>query len=437
MLSTGAKAGIAIGVVIAVLLLLLTVCFILRRRLKRTSENTDIASDEFGVAGIAGVDAGKAAPTTVQKLELSRDFLQPELCTDAEHGGLIRHESLNMLDIGTPLEQLAVTKDSVPELKPTVEQSNLSREYWSVSSSQTSDEPRPIVNSQSSNVEVATPPPQTEEEYIAYVGEFVTNNINEFFDPKEEFAKGLAEKAAAHADIVTSEFDLAPEVTPQLVKLAFYDFVILCDDSSSMTYDEQCIPALKDTLSRVARFATILEPKGISVRFLNYNEGISGEFDNLTDAGEIEEKIGKVPFSGVTRLGEVLDCKIVQPMIIQKVEKQRLEKPIFVVIITDGHPSGEPPESLRNTILKCKESLTRRDFRNAAAVFLISQVGNSKEARTFLKELENDKEVGDMVFCSTENLDERLAAFQHSNDKKYTAWLVELFLAALDKQTRR
>ena len=40
--------------------------------------------------------------------------------------------------------------------------------------------------------------------------------------------KTLAEKASEQADMITAEFELRPEITPQVVKLAFYDFVILC-----------------------------------------------------------------------------------------------------------------------------------------------------------------------------------------------------------------
>jgi hypothetical protein len=109
-----------------------------------------------------------------------------------------------------------------------------------------------------------------------------------------------------------------------------------------MTSDPQCIPTLKDTLRRVAEFATILEPMGISVRFLNHHE----DFNGLVDAKEVEEKVSKVPFFGTTRLGEVLDYKIVQPMIIQKVRERRLKKPVLVVIITDGQVSQfGPPNS--------------------------------------------------------------------------------------------
>ena len=176
--------------------------------------------------------------------------------------------------------------------------------------------------------------------------------------------KNLAEKAAIQADVVTKEFGLRPEITPGVVKLAFYDFVILCgeidfliiivifhssramsrladarlDDSGSMNDDPQSMPTLQDTLRRVAHFATILEPNGISVRFLNY-QGARGEFDDLKSAEEIERKIAKVPFDGGTRLGEVLADDIVQPMIIEKVSKGIFRKPLFVVIITDGQVS--------------------------------------------------------------------------------------------------
>ena len=103
-----------------------------------------------------------------------------------------------------------------------------------------------------------------------------------------------------------------------------------------MTFDPQHIPALNDTLRRVAHFATLLQPKGISIRFLNHREGTSGHYDDLTDARDIATKVAKVPFYGNTRLGQVLDEKIVRPMITNRIASGRLERPVFVVIITDG-----------------------------------------------------------------------------------------------------
>lgn len=71
-------------------------------------------------------------------------------------------------------------------------------------------------------------PPQTKEEYVEYAEDFVAKNINNFVDVTEESVKSIAEVAAAQADIVATELGLRAEVTPGLVKLAFYDFVILC-----------------------------------------------------------------------------------------------------------------------------------------------------------------------------------------------------------------
>lgn len=110
-----------------------------------------------------------------------------------------------------------------------------------------------------------------------------------------------------------------------------------------MTFEPQHIPALKDTLQRVAHFATILQPKGISIRFLNHDEGTGRRFDDLTNAHDIEMKVANVPFNGSTRLGGVLDEKIVQPMVINKIRSGKLERPIFVVIITDGQVSLHDP----------------------------------------------------------------------------------------------
>ena len=71
-------------------------------------------------------------------------------------------------------------------------------------------------------------PPQTEAEYVAYTEDFVTKNVKNFSKVTENSVKSIAERAAAQADAIAEEFGLRPEVTPELVKLALYDFVILC-----------------------------------------------------------------------------------------------------------------------------------------------------------------------------------------------------------------
>ena len=39
-------------------------------------------------------------------------------------------------------------------------------------------------------------------------------------------------------------------------------------------------------------------------------------------------------------------------------------------------------------------------------IFLVCQVGDSERAADFLRDLENDRRVGGMVYCSTDRLDD-------------------------------
>lgn len=111
---------------------------------------------------------------------------------------------------------------------------------------------------------------------------------------------------------------------------------LLLDDSTSMIVDDR-LGVLQDTLQRVAKFATILQPEGISLRFLNYDN--DGDFDELKEEKDIMSIVKSVNASNGTPLGEKLDKKIVQPMIIDKAIAGCLEKPVIVVIITDGEAS--------------------------------------------------------------------------------------------------
>ena len=94
--------------------------------------------------------------------------------------------------------------------------------------------------------------------------------------------------------------------------------------------------ALEETLKRVATFATVLSEDGISIRFLNYDDDKNSEFDNLTIVSDIEEKFARIQCVGDTKLGTILNAKIVEPMILSKAREKTLRKPVIVVIITDG-----------------------------------------------------------------------------------------------------
>ena len=56
--------------------------------------------------------------------------------------------------------------------------------------------------------------------------------------------------------------------------------------------------------------------------------------------------------------------------------------------------------------------------------FLLCRVGNSVEAEAFLKELEKDKNLKDMVYVSPYRIDHQLAIFQRcGSDDRYRTWV--------------
>jgi hypothetical protein len=97
------------------------------------------------------------------------------------------------------------------------------------------------------------------------------------------------------------------------------------------------ITALQETVKRVSEFATYLEPSGMSIRFLNFEQ--DGNFNNLADVNDIMQKVQMVDYDGTTKLGQWLQIKIVGPMILEKAENNTLQKPVIVAVITDGEVS--------------------------------------------------------------------------------------------------
>ncbi|KAH8726771.1 hypothetical protein GQ44DRAFT_592246, partial [Phaeosphaeriaceae sp. PMI808] len=216
-------------------------------------------------------------------------------------------------------------------------------------------------------------------EYAIDLRKFAQDNLKGVFNPNDPAIKELAEKAAKKVPEVSKKWGLEEEDGPGLVKLMLYDFVILCDDSSSMQYPYSRIETLKFTLQRIVDIAMSmdLDESGISIRFLNYTMDTTGTFDNMVDPQVITREVGRViENGGGTLLGTRLLTKIVSPMIYEKICQRKFEKPIMVVVITDGQPMGESQGELKQTIMGCKQFLDNQSYGPGSAIFLISQVGD-------------------------------------------------------------
>ncbi|KAJ6257571.1 hypothetical protein Dda_7356 [Drechslerella dactyloides] len=288
-------------------------------------------------------------------------------------------------------------------------------------------------------------PEVLEGEYLEYAEDFILKNFRGLIDPKSNDVRKTMKEAARKARFILEKYDLHPSNMKHLTKLALYDFVILCDDSSSMKFNtehEDRISPLKKTLEKIAEIATLIEPSGISIRFLNYKK--DGAWDNLKGMKDMNPLLKKVPWAGATKLGTVLNKKIVQPLVIEKVNNGTFKKPLIVVIITDGKPERESPGTFNKTIMDCKNSKEVQSFGEAAVVFVLSRVGSAAGAEKFLTSLKESAEddLKDWVYCSMDRLDDNAAFMKRAQiiseangDKEYAKKLLQIFIAALQQQT--
>jgi hypothetical protein len=70
--------------------------------------------------------------------------------------------------------------------------------------------------------------PQTEQECAVFLDNFIEGNLAEFYQPRGEFVKDLAKRAASQAREASNELCMFPQYTSGLAKLALYDFIFLC-----------------------------------------------------------------------------------------------------------------------------------------------------------------------------------------------------------------
>jgi hypothetical protein len=73
------------------------------------------------------------------------------------------------------------------------------------------------------------PPPTAE--YCAYAEDFISKNLSALYDPNSPQVQQMMETAAFKAEEIMKKYELSPDLTRGLTKLALYDFVILCGQS--------------------------------------------------------------------------------------------------------------------------------------------------------------------------------------------------------------
>jgi len=177
--------------------------------------------------------------------------------------------------------------------------------------------------------------------------------------------------------------------------------VIYIDDSGSMQFEEdgERIDDLKMILTRVASVTTIFDEDGVQLRFMNSNYDIN-MLDNIRSEQQIDQLMRTVSFKGLTPMGTAMRQKVIDGIIIPKVQSRRYTKPTLIITITDGQPAGEALNAIHDAVQYAVDQVSRQYGRGGVA-FQFAQVGNDVKAREFLAKLDEDPVVGNMVDCTS------------------------------------
>ncbi|KAM0450880.1 hypothetical protein ACHAO4_006271 [Trichoderma viride] len=182
----------------------------------------------------------------------------------------------------------------------------------------------------------------TQKEFVENIGQYLENRqlLERFFKGKEDFIQNFARK------IVSLEEGSASD---------------LGDDSTSMKREGRW-ESQKELIQRITQVTTLVLPdgEGVALRFINRDVDNA---TNLTLEGirDILQPMTWQP-GGDTPIGTNLRSKILQPLVYDKITKGTLERPVLIIIITDGMPEPEDSSVLVNAILECERQLQENAY---------------------------------------------------------------------------
>ncbi|CAK4030166.1 AT-rich interactive domain-containing 1A-like [Lecanosticta acicola] len=263
-------------------------------------------------------------------------------------------------------------------------------------------------------------------------------SLNRFYGPGTPGAQQLpqiAARAAQQVDRLCQAWRIQKEIANDIVRLALYDVVIYIDDSGSMSFEEngERIKDLQLILQRAAFAATLFDDDGVEIRFMNEDLPVQ-EISNIRSEQQIEQILSRKRYKGLTPFGTELRRKVIDPILIPKLNSGQMRKPLLIISITDGQPAGENQNALVETVQYAVQAAQRSQYGTGAVAFQFAQVGNDQKAAEFLAKLDNDPMVGREVDC-TSNYENESAEMARANppvDLTPDLWMIKLILGAID-----
>lgn len=224
-------------------------------------------------------------------------------------------------------------------------------------------------------------------------------SLQNFYPPGSPQLDQIAQVAAQKVQALCNEWRVNREIGQDIVKLALYDVILYIDDSGSMQFEEggERIDDLKLILSRVAFATALFDDDGIQVRFMNNAE----EGRGIRSQQQVNDMVSRIQFKGLTPMGTNLRGKVLEPLVLSQARHGQLRKPVLVITITDGQPAGEPTGAVFDAIRAASQELARSRYGKGALAFQFAQVGNDLKAREFLGKLDEERDFGDIVDCTS------------------------------------
>jgi hypothetical protein len=181
-----------------------------------------------------------------------------------------------------------------------------------------------------------------------------------------------------------------------------YDVVVYIDDSGSMSFEEngERIKDLQLILQRACFAATLFDEDGIELRFMNEDLPVQ-QISNIRSEQQVEQILSHKKYKGLTPFGTELRRKVIDPILVNKLNSGQMQKPLLIISITDGQPAGENQNTLIDTVQYAVQAAQRSQYGPGAVAFQFAQVGNDQKATEFLAKLDNDPMVGKEVDCTS------------------------------------
>ncbi|EPS39800.1 hypothetical protein H072_6307 [Dactylellina haptotyla CBS 200.50] len=248
-------------------------------------------------------------------------------------------------------------------------------------------------------------PPQTVEEYYDRINDYTSSSeLGKVFKPDDNFLQTVSQKAMELRNDKSTPLS-KPENVERLVKLALYKPILFCDDSGSMG-DVNA----QDTSA--------------SNQFhLEISDGVKNARKK-----EVEDVMRTKRSTGITRIATKLVEKVLNPYIYAVLNSSdgQFQRPLLILILTNGAPCGEYDDEFENAIAECKKQLKERDYPGYAVIFQISQIGSDAFAKHFLTGL-SARAKSDTLYCTGDSLDSKLK----ENEWYLEEWLLKLLVAPI------